>query len=483
MSCVLLPSGEDVIVLVKHVQATLSAQGAESSDAIEATSPIKAVTEGILANLDTAMLFMCWPSTAIADPVSYFICSKKDLLDLQQKLVWNLEILTQEEKHHGLLFSGPKVKLAYQKFFVACDLIERWCRVTLDLTRTAELGSQRPSSSSDASVVVNAVLVQDVTLSYANLIQSSLLFFSEDYTAFDAKCQRRILNSKYLHNIQQCITSAQDEVKRLESIRPILERSANGQRLEFRPSLEQFIWLRETLTLYASVSLVADDYSSLLYFRLLLQTVTNDLKCLSPAVAELPKPSAASPQTQQGAPDAIVAPWQPPAERLPDMQATFARVDDIYSRVNDLRKSLQSDTSSKNKSHRTKMIPSATGTRQATAASAAPSPAPLVPPQRGIFGWAVGLAKTAVAAVTCSAEAPTTSPGSQVAIVSDKSPLAQEKEQLLAEVTAVCNAVDHVVGYLETTYPGLYSSGWSSRAGKAAGKILKGVEAVTTVFS
>jgi hypothetical protein len=473
---VLLPTLEDAEVLQRHVNSILCADGASPAEASDATSPMKSVTEGILGNLDSAALFLCWPSTAIADPVSYFVCSKKDLEQLQKKVQWNFDILTQEEKHFGLLFAGLKVKTAFQKFYAACELLTSWCKATMELISS----SSRIMSGNSGAVVVDAVYIQDVTLPYSTLLQGSLLFFTEEYTTLDVKSNRRILSGKYVQNVQQCVRSVSDEVLRLETILPILMRSNGGQVVQFRPALEQFVWLRETLKLYGSMSVVSDDYSALLYFRLMLQTVAGELRSLAPAVEALPKPDAA-PAAAASEPAAV---WQPPQDRLPEMHATFTRVNEIREKSIDLRKALQSNISSNNKTHRTVTFPPGYGSSSSSAAASSsttnkPPDVAVSLQQRGLFSWALGLAKSAASVVTCSAE---TNSENQQQRLSEKSPLAVEKELLLGEVNNVCLSAEKVCAYFDATYPKLYSSGWGSKASKVAGKVFDGVEAVTTVF-
>lgn len=62
------------------------------------------------------------------------------------------------------------------------------------------------------------------------------------------------------------------------------------------------------------------------------------------------------------------------------------------------------------------------------------------------------------------------------------SPLADEKQTVLADIEYCLAEVGKLTVHVEKSYPTLYCRDWKHRASKAASKVMTGVESITTVF-
>ncbi|CCW64674.1 unnamed protein product [Phytomonas sp. EM1] len=333
------------------------------------------------------------------------------------------------------------VKSSYAKFIQACASLISWLNSVLDILNgvydipkpgkfpipeaqshepDAPNGGQLADSISQIStrrthtVTVRCFEIHDAYQIYALIVEQAAYFFQPACTQYDARVQRRLLQSSYFHSVRELIDELTIEINRLKKIarqkpfaittnpnlipynlytqRNDTQYSNLGEQVQvfFRPPLSYFYFLRASLQLYLSICLNEDDLTSLSFFQHLYKNFLAEARDVIHNLQRLPGPSLGlshkpkvshnasiflSTESEENSSSRMVTrdqshylsdcggqhsslDWMPSVEERGQLYAEFEAYWTVYEKVLSLRRILEKDIRSKDSTHRTRMLAS-----------------------------------------------------------------------------------------------------------------------------
>lgn len=320
------------------------------------------------------------------------------------------------------------VKESYAKFIQATLLLLRWVSSALHVTdRVGEVpvagtfpvaadhaeqvplpstAAPNPGQTSDRrtrTVRVRRYEIHDVKQIYNPLFDQLQCFFHPKYTQYDARIHQRLLHPSYFCAMRDLISEYSREIKHLESIAAreppkhnsmlspygayqhgTYHRTGAGSedsvaQIVFRPPLNRFYFLRDSLLVYLSACINESDCTSLSFHLSLYEGCLTEARSMAYDLQRLPRPSWESAHLR---PAAVVLPstssfevvrvdhvadgigealtsWPPSAEEHGKLIAAFESYWDVREKVQYLRDSLGRDIRRKDWFHHTRDLEAA----------------------------------------------------------------------------------------------------------------------------
>lgn len=168
------------------------------------------------------------------------------------------------------------------------------------------------------TVHVRRFEIHDAHYSYDSFHEQAKCFFLPEYTQYDARVQRRLLQPAYFRALHDMLSDLSSEVDRLTTTAackgtgpvntdwelspynaygPLSSRPAcTGTSAEelpeivFRPPLSSFRFLRDSLRIYLSTCINEDDASALLYYEHVYNDTLTQAREAARIIQRLPKP-------------------------------------------------------------------------------------------------------------------------------------------------------------------------------------------------
>lgn len=420
--------------------------------------------------------------------------------------------------------------------------------------------SGRPSSSPQRrtrTVRVRRFEVHDAQQVYDLLFQQVEYLFLPEYTVYDARMQRRLLQPAYIYALRDLIAEYSSEINRLERIAardPTLaledpfatpygmyQRGSWGvgpagvqglgrgsdadSEIVFRPPLNRFYFIRNSLRMYLTTSINESDETAYLYHQQLYNGFVVEARNVARELRSLPRPSSASspprwetntvavPSTASTnferdtyeEPSAVTARqevvdalhWSPTPEEHGKLIAGFEAFWDVRAKVLFLKNSLEKDIKQKDRTHRTRVVSAAVRAEKDDIGLKAEEwkkrNQQLQQTTAGGGGSFWTAAKASLKAlgevVTCKAELSTLDPTTAQGEVDDDgfemtktSPWHNEKAALDVNVRRLWKVIEVQSTQLEHTYPGVFFRDDSEKWAQRMNSLVKKMGAVSVVF-
>ncbi|EPY30865.1 hypothetical protein STCU_03838 [Strigomonas culicis] len=467
------------------------------------------------------------------------------------------------------------VRCSYAKFIQTANLLLEWYATVLSILRgdgdvpkagtyhvpdestskdngteaSAGDSTQNVAASASSSVTSSApkprsktvrvtrYKIHDVTEVYESLYYRAQTFFLPEFTRYDPRIGRRLLDSFYYYALRDLIEDFTIEIRQLEDImerrlsnlyadntlspHDMYERGVyhpsthaeSGARTVFSPPLSHFYLTRNALRIYLSTCINENDRSSFLFFQDLINKLSEGVEEVAHMLHDLPMPppgttvivmtdTAPAPTAAAGTARAPVV-WKPAPEERTLLLNSFQSFIKMRDRVKTTKEGLAKDIKDKNRSSYTRTILSAVENEKDAFTAHAEEKIEktrqrLEEEQRkkkqaeegGGFLW--GFLKTMTDVATCKAEINLSEKVDQITgnnLVDDafvpltkESPYCVQKRALLEQVRSMWSAMEDHATELEQRYNGIFFRDLKKKLGKQFDKFVDKASSMSVVF-